>query len=132
MPELTPSDRPERVTLDLNGKQLVFIRMGDEQYAAELDGRSLPIRSAGKKLITKNDEHIAGPTNASTANIDTLLRCLSLGATTEPLPQGVKLSAVDNWGHFRQNTFINVSIIVTESGVVELNEDIQEQDESYY
>ncbi len=39
MTELTPSNRPERVTFYLGDKQAVFIRVGDEQYAAELDGR---------------------------------------------------------------------------------------------
>lgn len=132
MTELTPSDRPERITLSLSDKQLVFIRTGDEQYAAELDGRSLPIRTGGKKRTAEIGEHTPGPTEASTANLDTIIKCLALGASTEPLPQGIKLSAVDNWGHFRQNTFLNVTILISESGVLEINEDIQEQDESYY
>jgi hypothetical protein len=67
-----------------------------------------------------------------TVNIDSILRCLALGAVPTQLPRGVKLSATDNWGHFRQNTFLTISITINESGLVEINEDIREQDDSYY
>ncbi len=93
---------------------------------------SISITIKAKRRTSEIGEHSAGPTEASTTNIDTILHCLALGAVPKPIPRGVELSAIDNWGHFRQNTFLNVSIIIAESGLLEVNEDIQEQDESYY
>jgi len=136
MTKLTPSERPARVALDLSDQQVVFVRVGDDHYAAELDGKSLPIRtekherriSEGGELFRYKPELSEG----DTANIDTILLCLALGAVPKPLPRGVEFSAMDNWGHFRQNTFLKISITIAESGLVEVNEDIQEQDDSYY
>ncbi len=136
MTKLTPSERPARVALDLSDQQVVFVRVGDDHYAAELDGKSLPIRtekherrvSEGGELVRYKPELSEG----DTANIDTILLCLALGAVPKPLPRSVELSAMDNWGHFRQNTFLKISITISESGLVEVNEDIQEQDDSYY
>jgi len=136
MTKLTPSERPARVALDLSDQQVVFVRVGDDHYAAELDGKSLPIRtekherriSEGGELFRYKPELSEG----DTANIDTILLCLALGAVPKPLPRGVEFSAMDNWGHFRQNTFLKISITISESGLVEVNEDIQEQDDSYY
>jgi hypothetical protein len=134
--KLTTSERPARIALDLSEEQVVFIRVGDDQYAAELDGKRLPIRtekherriSEGGELFRYEPELSEG----YTANIDILLLCLALGAAPTPLSRGAKLSAMDNWGHFRQNTFLTISITIAESGLVEINEDIQEQDDSYY
>lgn len=136
MTELTTSERPARVTIDLLDQQIVFVRVGDDRYAAELDGKSLPIRtekqrrdiSEGGELFRYQPELSEG----DTANIDTILLCLTLSAEPTPIPQGVKLSATDNWGHFRQNTFLTISITIAESGMIEINEVIREQDDSYY
>jgi hypothetical protein len=136
MTKLTTSERPERVTLDLTDQPVVFIRVGDDRYAAELDGKRLLIRtekheqdiSEGGVLYQYKPELSEG----DTANIDTILLCLACGAAPMPLPQGVELSAKDNWGHFRQNTFLRISITIAESGMVKINEDIREQDDSYY
>jgi hypothetical protein len=136
MTKLTPAERPARVALDLSDQQVVFVRVGDDHYAAELDGKSLPIRtekherriSEGGELFRYKPELSEG----DTANIDAILLCLALGAVPKPLPRGVELSAMDNWGHFRQNTFLKISITISESGLVEVNEGIQEQDDSYY
>jgi len=141
MTKLTTSERPERVALDLSDRQVVFVRVGDDLYAAELDGKKLQIRmekherriSEGGELYRFKPELSEG----DTANIDTILLCLALGAAPTPLPRGAKLSAaklsaMDNWGHFRQNTFLTISITIAESGLIEINEDIQEQDDSYY
>ena len=136
MTKLTPSERPARVALDLSDQQVVFVRVGDDHYAAELDGKSLPIRtekherriSEGGELFRYKPELSEG----DTANIDTILLCLALGAVPKPLQRGAEFSAMDNWGHFRQNTFLKISITISESGLVEVNEDIQEQDDSYY
>jgi hypothetical protein len=136
MTKLTTSERPARVALDLSDQQVVFVRVGDDHYAAELDGKSLPIRTEKhERRISEGGELLRYKPKLSegdTANIDTILRCLALGATPTPLPRGARLSATDNWGHFRQNTFLTISITINESGLVEINEDIREQDGSYY
>src|SRR5262249_54624427 len=136
MTKLTTSERPERVTLDLIDQQVVFIRVGDDRYAAELDGKRLPIRTEKHERDISEGEilHQYDPnlTEGSPANIDTILLCLTRGAAPTPLPRGAKLSAKDNWGHFRQNTFLTISVTIAESDLVEINEDIREQDDSYY
>jgi hypothetical protein len=122
--------------LELGDQQVVFVRVGDDRYAAELDGKRRLIRTAQQKSdVYENGDRVSyKPTRSegSTANIDTILRCLALGAAHSPLPRGVELSAKDNWGHFRQNTFLTISITIAESGQVEINEDIREQDDSFY
>jgi hypothetical protein len=136
MTKLTTSDRPARVALELSDQQVVFVRVGDDHYAAELDGKSVQIRtekherdiSEGGELFRYEPKLNEG----DTANIDTILLCLALGAVPKPFPRGVNLSAMDNWGHFRQNTFLTITITIAESGLVEINEDIQNQDDSYY
>ena len=39
MKEPAASDRPESITLDVSGQIVVFVRIANDQYAAELDGR---------------------------------------------------------------------------------------------
>lgn len=136
MTKLTPSERPARVAINLSEGQVVFVRVGDDHYTAELDGKNVPIRkekhesriSEGGELFRYTPKLSEG----DTANIDTILLCFALGAVPTPLPRGAEISATDNWGHFRQNTFLTISITIAESGLVEINEDIQEQDDSYY
>jgi hypothetical protein len=134
--KLTVSERPERVAIDLIDRQVVFVRVGGDRYAAELDGRRLPIRiERHKKDISEAGilhEWEPEMSEGDTANIDTILLCFANGAAPTPLPQGVRIEAMDNWGHFRQNTFLTISITIAENGVVEINENIQEQDGSYY
>lgn len=136
MTELTTSERPERVAIDLIDQVIVFVRVGDDHYAAELDGKRLSIRTERHEkdicevgVLREWEPELS---EGDTANIDTILLCFARGATPTLLPRGVKLSAMDNWGHFRQNTFLTISIMIAESGMVEINEDIQEQDNSYY
>src|SRR5215204_4541296 len=45
MKALTASNRPDRVPLDVGGRKLVFVRVADDRYAAEVDGNGLPIRT---------------------------------------------------------------------------------------
>ncbi len=136
MSRLTTSQHPERVELDLSGQQLVFVRVGDDLYAAELDGKRLPIRR--ERLFSQIDEgggRDPWPPEQSegdTAHIDTILICLSLDAAPTPIPRGVKLEARHDWGHFRQFSFLKISITIAESGLIEFNENIQEMDGSYY
>jgi hypothetical protein len=136
MTELTTSERPSRVAIDLSEGQVVFVRVGDDHYAAELDGRSLRIRSVRhESRIYENggrDPYEPKLLEGDTANIDTVLRCLALGAVPTPIPRGVEFTATDNWGHFRQNTFLKTWITIAESGILEINENIGEQDDSYY
>lgn len=136
MIQLTTSERPARVALDLSEKQIVFVRVGDDRYTAELDGMSLQIRTVRhESRIYENgerDPYEPELREGDTANIDTLLRCLALGAVPTPIPRGVEFSATDNWGHFRQNTFLKIWITIAESGILEINENIHEQDDSYY
>jgi hypothetical protein len=133
---LTTSERPSRVAIDLSEGQVVFVRVGDDHYAAELDGRSLRIRSVRhESRIYENggrDPYEPKLLEGDTANIDTVLRCLALGAVPTPIPRGVEFTATDNWGHFRQNTFLKTWITIAESGILEINENIGEQDDSYY
>lgn len=136
MTKLTASERPARVALEMSDQQIIFVRVGNDRYAAELDGKSLPIRTEKhERRISEGGElfrHKPKLSEGDTANIDNILRCLTLGAVPVPLPRGVGLSARDNWGHFRQNTFLTISITIAESGLVEINEDIREQNDSYY
>jgi hypothetical protein len=136
MTQLTTSERPARVAIDLGGGQVVFVRVGDERYTAELNGRRLQIRTVRhESRIYGNGElspYEPALRESDTANIDTILRCLAFGAVPTPFPRGVEFSATDNWGHFRQNTFMRIWITIAESGMVEINENIHEQDDSYY
>src|SRR5262245_44494893 len=126
MTNLTTSERPERLAIDLIDQQVVFVRVGDDRYAAELDGKRLPIRiERHEKDISEGGvirEWESKVSEGDTANIDTILLCFARGAAPTPLPQGIKLSAKDNWGHFRQNTFLTISITTAESGLIEINE----------
>ena len=137
MKELTTSDRPESITLDVSGRQVVFVRGADDQYAAELDGKRLPIRT--KREVRDVSEAGSHPLwepkvrEGETANIDALLYCLSLGPERKSaIPHSVMLKARDNWGQFRQWTFLTISVTIAPSGIVELHEDIGEENGSYY
>jgi hypothetical protein len=136
MTQLTTSERPARVAIDLSEGQVVFAHVGDDLYAAELNGRSLQIRTARyESRIYENGERAPYEPKlreGDTANIDTILRCLALGAVPAPIPRGIEFAATDNWGHFRQNTFLKIWITIAESGLLEINENIGEQDDSYY
>lgn len=122
--------------LELGDQKVVLVHAGGNSYAAEVDGTRRPIRT--RRQLTDISEggicHQYKPTQSEgeTANLDPLLRCLALGASRTPLARGLKLSAIDRWGHFRQNTFLTVSITIAEDGVVEIDEDIRVQDDSYY
>ena len=115
---------------------MAFVRVGDDRYAVELEGRRRPIRTVQQwSDVSESSRYVLYESTRSegdTANIDTILRCLALGATYTPLARGVELSAIDAWGHFRQNTFLKVSITIAEGGAVEIDEDIGEEDGSYY
>jgi hypothetical protein len=136
MTKLTTSERPGRIAIDLIDQEVVFVRVGDDHYAAELDGKKLSIRTEQhKKDICEVGvlyEYKPALSDGDTANIDTIILCFARGATPTLIPRGIKLKAMDNWGHFRQNTFLTISITIAESGLVEINEDIQEQDDSFY
>lgn len=136
MTQSTTLEHPARVALELGDQQIVFVLVGDNRYAAELDGKRRPIQTTKQesRIYENGDRDPYEPTRSEgdTANIDTILRCLALDATHTPLPHGAEISAKDNWGHFRQNTFLTISITITESRSVEINENIQEQDDSYY
>lgn len=127
---------PACVVFEMGGQEVVFVPAGDNRYAAEVDGTRRPIRT--RQQLTDISEggicHQYKPTRSEgeTANLDPLLRCLALGASRTPVTRGVELSAIDPWGHFRQNTFLTVSITMAEDGVVEIDEDIRVQDDSYY
>ena len=129
-------EHPERIVLELGDQQVVFVRVGDDSYVAVWDGERRPIHTTQEKSNVSEsgyrDRNEPTRSESDTANIDTILRCLALGAERTPLERGVKLSATDAWGHFRQNTFLTVWITIGESGAVEISEDIQVQDESYY
>ncbi|HSF40096.1 MAG TPA: hypothetical protein VLT87_09905 [Thermoanaerobaculia bacterium] len=135
-PEPAEPEPPARVLLELGDQQVVFVRTGADGYAAELDGKRQPIRITQQLSDVSEGgyRHQYKPTQSEgeTANIDHLLHCLALGASRTPLVRGLELSAIDQWGHFRQKTFLKVSITITEDGVVEIDEDIQVQDDSYY
>jgi hypothetical protein len=138
MKEPAASDRPESITLDVSGQIVVFVRIADDQYAAELDGRRLPIRT--KRVMRQVFEGQCPPSEwepkvreGETANIDALLYCLSVEPERKSAtPHGVILKANDNWGHFRQWTFLTIQVTIAPGGIVEIHERIDEQDQSYY
>jgi hypothetical protein len=139
MKELTASDRPESIKLDVSGGIVVFVRVADDQYAAELDGRRLPIRTT--RVVRQMPEAQSRPLRewepevreGETANIDALLYCLSLDPERKSaIPHSVILKASDNWGHFRQWTSLTISVTIASSGLVEIHENIDEEDGSYY
>jgi hypothetical protein len=152
MQTLTASNRPDRVPLDVGGRKLVFVRVADDRYAAEVDGNGLPIRTTREtsEVFDGGGSRPWSPEvhEGETADIDALLYCLSLGAVPEPVPikesprganqhpvrspPGVTLTASDNWGHFRQWTFLKVTVTIAPSGAVEIHEDVGEMDGSYY
>ena len=139
MKQLTASDRPESITLDVSGRTVVFVRVADDQYAAELDGRRLPIRTT--RVVRQMAEAQTRPLwewepvvrEGETANIDALLYCMSLDPQRmSTVPHSLTLIAHDNWGHYRQRTSPIISVTIASSGMVEIHEQIDEQDGSYY
>ncbi len=137
MKALTAADRPDRVTLDVGGSQVVFVRVAGDQYAAERGGNRLPVRT--RREVIRHSEtgsrRMWEPEvrEGETANIDALLYCLSLSPErTSESPHGVKLVASENWGHYRQWTFLTIAVTIEPSGVVAIDEGIGEEDESYY
>lgn len=132
----TNPEHPPRVALDLGGKQLVFVRAHDDGYAAELAGERRPIRTREERSTCSETGHReplgSNYSHGAVANIDVVLRCLALGARPTAIAEGMKLSATDNWGHFRQNTFLKVAITIANDGAIEIAADIQEEDGSYY
>lgn len=136
MTESAKPEHPASVVIELGDQQVVFVRVGDDRYAAELEGKRRLIRTVQQlSEVSESGRYVlCEPTRSEgdTANIDTILRCLALGAAYTPLARGVKLSVTDAWGHFRQNTFLKVSITIAEDGAVEIDEDIGEEDGSYY
>ena len=131
-----PPEHPPRVALDLGGQQLVFVRVDDDRYAAELAGERRPIRTREERRTSsetgRSEPLGSNRSHGAVASIDPVLRCLALGAQPTAIAEGVQLSAIDNWGHFRQNTFLRVAITIASDGAIEIAADIGEQDESYY
>lgn len=115
---MTAPVRPPKVKLVVGSREVAFVLAGDEKYGVELDGKPAVLRMHGQG---------EGP-----ANIDALLRCLQLKASTTSINRGIQIEATDNWGHFRQNTFYRVRVVIADGGAVEIRSDVHEQDESYY
>jgi hypothetical protein len=133
---LTAAEHPERLTLlDVSGQQVVFVLGADDQYAAECGGKKLPIRVTEAVREVPGSRLMYEPKvqEGETANIDPLLYCVSLGPKiTSAGPNSITLTASDNWGHYRQWTFLTITVTLTPSGVVEIQADIGEEDGSYY
>ena len=133
---MTDPQHPPRVVLDLGRQQLVFVRVSDDRYAAELAGERRPLRIREERRTSSESGHSrplgSDRSDGPVANIDPVLRCLELDTRPTAIAEGVELSAADNWGHFRQNTFLRVAITLASDGAIEIAADIGEQDESYY
>jgi hypothetical protein len=119
--------RPPRVALALGERQLVFVHIDGDRYAAELDGTRRPLRSrSSSRDVYESGGSTPGRTTeleGATANIDALLHCLALDGTKErPCARG----------HFRRNTFWTVTVTAEEDGAILFAVDRAEQDESYY
>ena len=99
----------------IGAREVAFVRTGDEKYRVELDGKPGVLRI------------VEGP-----GNIDPLLRCFELEARPTPIERGIQIEATDNWGHFRQNTFYRIVLVIADDGAVEIRSSVQTQDESYY
>jgi hypothetical protein len=121
---------PPQIVFEFGNHRLVFILIEEKRYAAELDGNRQPIRS---KSVERRDyvEGIEVTENeGETANIDNVVRCLELGAKPTVWANGIRLSALDQWGHSRK--IIDVEIVVSEKGTIEIRENIDDQDDGYY
>jgi hypothetical protein len=129
--------RPPRVALALGERQLVFVHIDGDRYAAELDGTRRPLRSrSSSRDVYESGGSTPGRTTeleGATANIDALLHCLALDGTKErPCARGLELSVTESGGHFRRNTFWTVTVTAEEDGAILFAVDRAEQDESYY
>lgn len=130
---LTAAERPERITLDVGGQELVFVRVTGDHYAAEWDGNRLPIWTTRQECDVGSRLWEPILRVGETANIDALLYGLSLEPSIRSTtPQSVVLNASDNWGHYRQWTYVTITVTITSSSVVDIHERIDEQDDSYY
>lgn len=125
---------PARVTLEVQGRTLVFVQVEATRYRAELDGTPQPIhgqRHLGTASPSGGTSRVSPAPVADTVDLAVLLRCRALGAAPTPFSNGIALDACDNWGHFRQSTLLRVVIRCDASGV-EYTTHIKEQDESWY
>jgi hypothetical protein len=134
---ISPPEHPPRLALELEGRLLEFVHVDGDLYAAEVDGKRLPIRARSETadVYGSGASHPPGaPTErvGEAAGIDELLRCLELGATGSRVPGGLVFRAIDNWGHFRQNTHLWVRVVLEDEETVLLDVSVGEQDDSYY
>jgi hypothetical protein len=127
---------PSQVSLELNGVKAVFSHAGDGKYSVQVGGEPRAIRKVRQvRIVSENGwsrSYDPESSQGDQANIDAILKCIQLRAERTPLPNGLHFSAIDEWGHFRQNTFLHVSLTIADDGALEIREDIDEQDESYY
>jgi hypothetical protein len=135
MSESEPS-RPPEVTQQLGEHQLVLVHFEGNRYKARLDADPRTIR-----MQTRNGQCTEGASpdmyepkreEGEAVCIDPLLRCLELGPVQRQLPRGVELSATDNWGHYRQNTYTIVTVTIGDDGAIEIDARILEQNDSFY
>jgi hypothetical protein len=134
---ISPPERPPRLALELEGRHLEFVRVDGDLYAAEVDGKRLPIR-VRRETASVSESAASHPGDATdivgeSCSLDELLRCIELGAKVSQVPGGELLfEATDNWGHFRQNTYLWVRVVLKDGERVLLDVSVGEQDESYY
>lgn len=125
---------PPRVTVVIGTSRVTFVQIAAERYAAEVDGtrRNIRLRTRSRQVFEGGGSRDREPelSENDIANIDSLLRCLELGASPRLTEHSVELSATDNWGHFRQHTWYTVTI--TAGDPIEIDESIDVQDDSYY
>jgi hypothetical protein len=121
---------PPQVIFKFGNHKLVFILIEENRYAAELDGNRQLIRS---KSVERRDyvEGIAiTESEGETVNLDNIVRCLELGSKPTIHSNGIELSALDQWGHSSKS--IDVEIVVSEKGAIEIRENIDDKDDGYY
>ncbi len=131
-PTLTPS-LSSRLRFELRGHALAFVEAKPGQFAAELDGKRCPMRIRTENAeVSETGKRLEGATTNTveqTAPLTELLRCLALGAETTILKGAIRVSATDNWGTFRQNTYLAVEITIAQDRVIDLSIFRAEQDE---
>ena len=133
---ISPPERPPRLSLELEGRHLELVRVDGDRYAAEVGGKRVRVR-VRRSTASVSESGSSHPweetdTVGEAGSLDELLRCLELGAEAARVPGGLQFEATDNWGHFRQNTFLHVRVVLEDGEQVLVDVSVGEQDESYY
>ena len=121
---------PPRVVFVFGNHKLVFILIGENHYAAVLDGERRPVKSKRVDISDYFDGVEVTESEGETVNLEYILRCLDLGSKPTIRENGIELSALDQWGHSSKT--IDVALVVNEKGAIEISEKTDDKDDGYY